>query len=65
MYLGTILLFVGIPFVLGATWAWGFSALGVVGTAVRTRKEEALLAQELPGYREYMQRTWRLLPHVG
>ena len=64
MYLGSLLLFVGIPLVLGATWAWGFSALGVVGIAVRIRGEEAFLAQELPGYREYMQRTWRRLPHV-
>jgi len=64
MYVGSILLFIGMPLVIGATWAWIFSVLGMVGIIIRIRKEEAFLTKELAGYREYAQRTWRLLPYV-
>lgn len=64
MYVGSILLFIGMPLVIGVTWAWIFSALGVGGIMFRIRKEEAFLATELVGYREYMRNTWRLLPYV-
>ena len=64
MYIGSILLFIGMPLVLAATWAWIFSVAGIVGIFIRIRKEEKFLAQELPGYREYMQKTWRLVPHI-
>ncbi len=64
MYVGNILFFIGMPLVVGVTWAWIFSALGTVGILFRIRKEEAFLATELVGYREYMRKTWRLLPYV-
>jgi len=64
MYIGSILLFIGMPLVLAATWAWIFSVAGIVGIFIRIRKEEKFLAQELPGYREYMEKTWRLVPHI-
>jgi protein-S-isoprenylcysteine O-methyltransferase Ste14 len=64
IYLGSILLFIGMPLVLAATWAWIFSALGMVGIIIRIRKEEAFLAMELPGYQDYIQNTWRLVPYV-
>jgi len=64
MYVGSILLFIGMPLVVGGTWAWIFSALGMVGILFRIRKEEAFLATELAGYRQYMRSTWRLLPYV-
>jgi protein-S-isoprenylcysteine O-methyltransferase Ste14 len=64
MYVGTILLSIGTPLVLAATWAWIFSALTLLGLLVRIRKEEAFLARQLPGYQEYMRRTWRLVPYL-
>jgi protein-S-isoprenylcysteine O-methyltransferase Ste14 len=64
MYVGTILLFVGMPLIVAAKWAWLFSALGLLGLIFRIRKEEAFLIRELPGYREYTQQTWRLVPHI-
>ena len=64
MYIGSILLFAGMPLVLAARWAWIFSGLGMVGIIIRIRKEEDFLVRELPGYREYTQRTWRLMPHM-
>lgn len=64
MYLGSLLLFLGMPMILGARAAWIFSALGILGTWLRIRKEEAFLSKELPGYNEYRQHTWRLLPYL-
>lgn len=64
MYVGSILLFIGMPLVVGVTWPWIFSALGIGGILLRIRKEEDFLATELVGYREYMRNTWRLLPYV-
>jgi protein-S-isoprenylcysteine O-methyltransferase Ste14 len=64
MYIGTILQFLGMPLMLGANFAWLFSALGLAGTVIRMQKEEAFLCQELPGYQEYTQRTWRLVPYI-
>ena len=64
MYVGSIFLFIGMPLVVTATWAWVFSCCGIVGIFLRIRKEEAFLAAKLPGYKEYMQNTWRLLPFI-
>jgi protein-S-isoprenylcysteine O-methyltransferase Ste14 len=64
MYVGTVLLFVGVPLVLAARFAWLFSALGLIGLVVRIQKEEVFLIEELPGYRKYAKRTWRLAPYI-
>lgn len=64
MYVGSIFLFIGMPLVVAAKWAWVLSAVGMVGIIFRIRKEETFLARELVGYREYMRNTWRLLPYV-
>ena len=64
MYVGSILLFLGLPLALAAESAWLFSTLGLAGIRLRIHKEEAFLIRELPGYREYTQKTWRLEPHV-
>jgi protein-S-isoprenylcysteine O-methyltransferase Ste14 len=64
MYVGTILLFLGMPLVLAANAAWLFTALGLAGTVIRIHKEEAFLIQELAGYQEYAEKTWRLVPYV-
>lgn len=64
MYAGSILLFIGMPLVVAAAWTWIFSAFGIIGIFVRIRKEEAFLVEELAGYKEYAENTWRLLPYV-
>jgi protein-S-isoprenylcysteine O-methyltransferase Ste14 len=64
MYLGTILLFVSMPLIVSANWAWIFSVLSVIGIIVRIQKEEAFLSSEFAGYKEYAEKTWRLLPHI-
>ena len=39
---------------------------GLLGWAYRDRirAEEVLLQRELPGYEDYMRRTWRLVPYL-
>ncbi len=64
-YLGVILHFLAVPFVLG-TWAALIPAVFAAGLfVVRTALEDRTLQAELPGYREFAQRTrYRLLPGV-
>ena len=64
-YTGSVLAFLGVGLVLG----WGSSvaclAAAMLPTyAFRIRVEERALCESLgPAYREYMSRTWRLLPY--
>jgi protein-S-isoprenylcysteine O-methyltransferase Ste14 len=65
MYVGNIILMVGVPLALGSYWGLVFLIPGVVVLAVRILDEEKALTDELAGYREYMQRVrFRLLPYV-
>jgi protein-S-isoprenylcysteine O-methyltransferase Ste14 len=65
MYLGVILLFLGIPMALGSWWALlPGAAIGLL-FVLRTAKEDRMLRDELPGYTEYAQRVrYRLVPDV-
>lgn len=64
-YVGSILAYVSTPVVLGSWWALGLGALTALLMIVRTALEDRALQAELPGYREYAQRTrYRLLPGV-
>jgi protein-S-isoprenylcysteine O-methyltransferase Ste14 len=65
MYLGVILLFVCIPVALGSWWALlpGI-AIGAL-FVLRTAKEDRMLWEELPGYREYARHVqYRLVPGI-
>jgi protein-S-isoprenylcysteine O-methyltransferase Ste14 len=65
MYVGGVIMMVGIPLALGSYWGLLFVIPGVVILVFRIRDEEKLLAQELAGYREYAQRVrYRLVPYV-
>lgn len=65
MYVGNMFLLPGIPLALGSYWGLLFLIPGVVVHVLRIRDEEQLLAQELPGYRDYMRRVpYRLAPYV-
>lgn len=64
LYLGVFCLFLACPVFLDARWSFLVSSLGFLAVYARIRKEEAFLAEHLPGYREYMERTWRVMPGV-
>lgn len=65
MYSGTILLYIFTPLALGSYWALIPFALTLVVFPVRILNEEKLLLRELPGYKEYMEKTrFRLIPGV-
>jgi len=65
MYFGNVVLMIGVPLALGSYWGLLFVIVGLVVLALRIRDEEILLAQDLTGYREYMQKVhYRLVPYV-
>jgi protein-S-isoprenylcysteine O-methyltransferase Ste14 len=65
MYFGNVMLMIGIPLALGSYWGLLFVVAGLAVLAIRINDEEALLAQELTGYREYMDKVhYRLMPYV-
>jgi protein-S-isoprenylcysteine O-methyltransferase Ste14 len=64
-YAGGILFYLITPVVLNSIWAYIPISISVIATVVRTALEDQLLVNELPGYREYTQKTrFRLLPGV-
>ena len=64
MYLGTLLTLIGVPLMLASAWSAVFAFLAAVGLYTRLKKEEMFLHENLTGYKEYAQRTWRLVPWV-
>ncbi|MGO9158853.1 methyltransferase family protein [Mycobacterium sp.] len=65
MYVGDVIMMVGIPLALGSYWALLLVIPGVLVLASRIVDEERMLTQELGGYREYTQRVrYRLVPYV-
>jgi len=65
MYVGSVIMMVGIPLALGSYWGLLFVIPGVMMLVFRILDEEKLLTQELAGYREYAQRVrYRLVPNV-
>ena len=65
MYLGNVVLMVGVPLALGSYWALLFVIPGLAVLAVRILDEEKVLAAELIGYSDYTQRVhYRLVPGV-
>lgn len=64
MYLGTLLLFIGLPLLLASTFAAAMAVLGSLALVARIRKEEALLRDRLEGFVDYANTTWGLMPGV-
>jgi protein-S-isoprenylcysteine O-methyltransferase Ste14 len=65
MYVGNMIMMVGVPLALGSYWGLVFVVPGVVALMLRILDEEKLLTHELAGYREYTQRVrYRLVPYV-
>jgi protein-S-isoprenylcysteine O-methyltransferase Ste14 len=62
-YAGALLLMVGVALSLGSWWALVPALIASVVLLVRTRWEDDMLIEELPGYRAYAARVrWRLAP---
>ena len=65
MYFGNVILMIGAPLALGSYWGLLIVIVGLAVLALRINDEEALLKQELAGYREYMDKVhYRLVPYV-
>ena len=65
MYAATLLLFLSMPLVLGSLPAFVIFLCYPLIIAKRLLNEEKVLARELNGYPEYLQRVrWRLIPFV-
>jgi protein-S-isoprenylcysteine O-methyltransferase Ste14 len=65
MYVGNVILMLGVPLALASYWGLLFVIPGVVVLMFRILDEEKLLNQELAGYSEYTRRVrYRLMPYV-
>jgi len=66
MYLGVVLMFMAVPFVLGSVWSFAPVAAMTFLLMIRSVLEEGLLRRDLPGYEEYMSQTrWRIVPGIS
>lgn len=64
-YAGGIVWYLMTPLVLNSTWAFIPITIAVIATVVRTALEDKTLQDELPGYKEYTQKTrYRLVPGI-
>ena len=65
MYMATLVLFLSMPLVLGSALAFVVFLAYPLIISKRIRNEEEVLARELPGYADYLQKVrWRLIPFV-
>ena len=65
MYVGVLVMIIGIPLALGSWWGLAILALTIPVLVVRILDEEKLLSNDLPGYREYTQKVrYRLVPYL-
>ena len=65
MYAVTLVLFLSMPLVLGSALAFAVFLAYPFIISKRIRNEEEVLARDLPGYPEYMQKVrWRLIPFI-
>ena len=65
MYASTLLLFIGMPLLLGSWWGLALSAVFILALAWRTVHEERTLRTELQGYDAYAARVrYRFIPFV-
>ena len=65
MYLGVLVMYLFTPLALGSYWALPFFLPLIPLLVSRLLNEEELLLQELPGYKEYSQKTkYHLVPLI-
>ena len=64
-YAGAVLGYLLIPILLDSMWAFVPAVLLLIVLIIRTALEDKTLQEELPGYKEFAQRTrYRLLPGI-
>ena len=65
MYVGVLVMMIGVPLALGSWWGLVVLALILPVLIWRILDEEKLLKKDLPGYREYTQKVqYRLVPYL-
>ncbi|MBN1757616.1 MAG: isoprenylcysteine carboxylmethyltransferase family protein [Chitinispirillaceae bacterium] len=65
MYVGVIVMFIPTPLALGSYWGLLPMAAIPIAIVLRILNEEEVLSGELPGYKEYCQKTKRrLIPYI-
>jgi protein-S-isoprenylcysteine O-methyltransferase Ste14 len=65
MYVGVLVMIIGVPLALGSWWGLAVVALIMPVLIWRILDEEKLLKKDLPGYREYTQKVrHRLVPYL-
>jgi protein-S-isoprenylcysteine O-methyltransferase Ste14 len=65
MYVGVLIMVLGVPLALASYWGLLFLFLNVPILMLRIRDEETMLEQELEGYADYMRHVrYRLIPGV-
>jgi len=65
MYVGVLVMLIGIPLARGSWWGLAILALTIPVLMVRILDEEKLLKNDLPGYRDYTQKVrYRLVPYL-
>jgi protein-S-isoprenylcysteine O-methyltransferase Ste14 len=64
-YMGSVIQAAGFPLLFGSLWSSIPVCLLIIVTAIRTKKEDSTLINELGGYKEYTAKTrYRLVPFV-
>jgi protein-S-isoprenylcysteine O-methyltransferase Ste14 len=65
MYAGATLLFISAPLLLGSIAGLALGLVLILTIGARSVGEEAMLKEELEGYRDYMRKVkWRMIPYV-
>lgn len=65
MYVGVLIMMIGIPLALDSWWGLVILIPGTIGLVFRILDEEKMLKQELDGYSEYTQKVrYRLMPYI-
>jgi protein-S-isoprenylcysteine O-methyltransferase Ste14 len=65
MYVGVLIMVIGVPLALGSWWGLAIIALTLPVLIWRILDEEELLKKDLPGYTDYAQKVWyRLVPYL-
>ena len=64
-YVGVLWTYLALPLFLDSLWAFIPAVLTLAASILRTALEDATLQKELPGYKEYAQKTkYRLFPGI-
>ena len=65
MYVGVLIMFIPTPIALGSYWGLIPMVTILIALVLRILNEEAVLIRDLPGYKEYCQKTkYRLIPFI-